>query len=89
MRVWERALVALCAIGTGLAHSCALHASGLVTCWGSNSSGAIGGGVMGGIPLAPTPVVGLTNASQLALGYSGSCALRTTATWSVGETARR
>ncbi|MCC6306269.1 MAG: hypothetical protein IT545_13885 [Rhodobacteraceae bacterium] len=46
------------AVAAGQDHSCALLASGAFRCWGSNFSGQIGNGTMGGHSLVPALVLG-------------------------------
>lgn len=69
------------AIVAGLSmHVCELSARGTVRCWGTNESGEIGNGVMGGSRLLPTEVLGLNGAERLAVGWSHSCALLSSGT---------
>ena len=63
------------AIGAGVAHTCALLASGAVTCWGKNDSGQLGNGTSAGT-LAPVPVNSVTDAVAITLGAHHTCALR-------------
>lgn len=58
----------------GARHTCARLNDGSVRCWGSNSSGQLGDGTTTG-RLSPVAVTGLTNAAQMALGRSFSCAI--------------
>ncbi|MEW6683698.1 MAG: kelch repeat-containing protein [Nitrospirota bacterium] len=64
-------------ISTGQAHSCALISNGTIKCWGSNSSGQVGG------PSLST-VTGITTATSVEAGASHTCALlanRTVQCW--------
>jgi alpha-tubulin suppressor-like RCC1 family protein len=62
-------------------HSCALKSDGSVFCWGSNSSGQLGDDSTDN-RFVPVQVVGvggsgyLTDVSQIAAGYSHTCALK-------------
>jgi alpha-tubulin suppressor-like RCC1 family protein len=65
-------------IAAGASHSCALRGDGTVSCWGSNSGGALGDGTF----LASTTnasVVGLSNAVAVKAGFSFTCALKSDA----------
>jgi alpha-tubulin suppressor-like RCC1 family protein len=64
------------ALALGGRHSCALSASGAVSCWGDNASGQLG---LGDIPNQPTPtsVSGLSSVAQLGAGTDFTCALAT------------
>ncbi|MFY0533355.1 RCC1 domain-containing protein [Nannocystis pusilla] len=53
--------------------TCALLGDGTVRCWGGNTYGAVGDGTTTDRPL-PTPVAGLANATQIALGPKHACA---------------
>jgi alpha-tubulin suppressor-like RCC1 family protein len=49
---------------------------GQVQCWGANGSGQVGSGVASAAPIpAPTPVVGLTGVTTLAVGGLHACAV--------------
>ncbi len=62
-------------------HFCALLADGTVRCWGLDSHGSLGRGQLDGADagLAPRPVVGLTNATQISAGAAGSTTCARTA----------
>ncbi len=63
---------------TGATHTCALIDDGTVSCWGSNGYGSLGTTTNNGTNTAnptPTPVPGLTHATQLATGEFHTCAL--------------
>ncbi len=62
------------AVFVGVDHACAL-VGGTPECWGSNVSGKLGRGTLGGF-LAPGPVPGLTSVVSMALGDRHSCALK-------------
>jgi alpha-tubulin suppressor-like RCC1 family protein len=68
------AAVARPAIATGEAHTCSLRASGVVRCWGENSSGAVGDGTVTDRTV-PTAVSGLSDAKAIAAGGGTSCAI--------------
>jgi alpha-tubulin suppressor-like RCC1 family protein len=62
-------------VGTNGASRCALRTSGVVACWGTNTSGQTGTGSTGTVD-APTSVSGLSDAIQLSVGGLHACALR-------------
>lgn len=63
-------------------HVCALRAGGTVSCWGENFFGQLGDGTRGapnGVGSSvPVTVTGLTDAVQISVGRSASCAVRAT-----------
>ena len=64
-------------ISGGNCHNCARLSSGSVYCWGQNTEGQIGNGVMLSDPAAPpTLVMALANATSVRVGSDHSCALR-------------
>jgi len=68
-------------IAAGAFHACALHTTGSVSCWGSGQFGQLGNGVPGSsYSLEPVPVVGITNAVQIASGLFNTCAILATGT---------
>lgn len=70
--------------------TCVLHADGTISCWGRSNVGQVGDGMMthvagvcGGATLVdcqPTPVtvMGIDDATTIALGFDHACALRAT-----------
>ena len=62
----------------GYQFACALRATGQVVCWGNNSSGQLGDGTSGTERHAPTLVLGLSDAVQVAAGNQHACAVRAT-----------
>ncbi len=62
-------------VASGYSHACALRESGLVVCWGDNTSGALGDGTL---TFRPTPVLvaGLTNVAEVVAGRYFTCARR-------------
>jgi len=77
------------ALAAGGGHTCALLRSGTVKCWGSNSAGELGVGMLGaselckghwGTSCAPVEVQGITGAVGIAAGGEYSCALLRDAT---------
>lgn len=69
--------VAAAVSGPGALHTCAVTTAGTVKCWGTSGDGRLGNGTNSGSN-TPVDVVGLSNASSLAIGGRHSCA-RTTA----------
>ncbi len=58
----------------GLGHSCALHETGEVSCWGDNANGQLGSASVSFSDL-PQQVDGLPSAQQLVAGAHHTCAL--------------
>jgi alpha-tubulin suppressor-like RCC1 family protein len=63
-------------IGAGDLFACVLTTDGAVVCWGNNRYGQTGQPVDMTFVSTPTPVPGLTDAVDLAVGYEHVCALR-------------
>jgi alpha-tubulin suppressor-like RCC1 family protein len=64
-------------VALGFEHACALQRDGTVWCWGRQLGGALGNGVDTDADLAlPTRVLGLSGASEIALGGSYGCATK-------------
>ncbi|MFO0714774.1 MAG: hypothetical protein U0353_33350 [Sandaracinus sp.] len=63
-------------IGAGYRHTCARRTGGTVRCWGSGLHGQLGTGDLANRATPDTDVVGLTDATQIAIGWSVGCALR-------------
>jgi alpha-tubulin suppressor-like RCC1 family protein len=61
------------AVAVDSSASCAIHSSGQVVCWGSQSSLGIGPGLP---QTTPVRIKGLANVTQLSLGMGQRCALR-------------
>ena len=67
-------------VATGHWHTCALHATGAVSCWGSNHDGQLGNGEMGdhdADSAVPMPVRGIADAIAIDAGGEHSCAVHT------------
>jgi alpha-tubulin suppressor-like RCC1 family protein len=62
-------------IAAGRNHTCAVRANSTVSCWGSNDSGQIGDGTIGGTRLSPVAVPNLNNVVAIAAGEAHTCAL--------------
>jgi alpha-tubulin suppressor-like RCC1 family protein len=67
----------LAQVSVGSATCATTTTSGAVDCWGDNHWGELGNGTY--VPSAfPTPVTGVSDATQVASGVQGACALRST-----------
>lgn len=69
------------AISSGYFHTCAVLASGVVSCWGRGVSGQLGNGSTGGtnnssVPLAIAPSL-LNGVAFISAGYGHTCAVKT------------
>jgi len=62
----------------GNCHNCARLSSGSVYCWGQNTAGQIGNGVVMPGEELPVLVMNVANAAGITVGFDHSCALRTT-----------
>ena len=69
-------------ITAGIAHTCSLHKSGSISCWGWNNSGQLGNGQKGGDSnsigagsATPVPVAGITDAVVVRAGDLHTCSL--------------
>jgi alpha-tubulin suppressor-like RCC1 family protein len=60
-------------VAAGREYSCALLSGGHADCWGDNESEQLGDGINGGNRATPVGVQGLTNGTQVAVGYPHSC----------------
>ena len=61
-------------VAAGGSHTCGLLATGVVQCWGFNSSGQLGNNSTADSP-APVAVSGLTTATGVSAGSNHSCAV--------------
>ena len=64
------------AIGTGWEHTCVVHATGEVSCWGDNSRGELGNGETAGFSALPAKVTDISDAVKVTAGHWHTCALR-------------
>jgi alpha-tubulin suppressor-like RCC1 family protein len=62
-------------IASGLAHTCIVHTTGKVSCWGVNSFGQLGNNTKERSS-APVDVIGLSDATSLGGGESFMCAVK-------------
>jgi alpha-tubulin suppressor-like RCC1 family protein len=65
-------------VEAGNGASCLRRMGGEVHCWGDNTFGQLGNGMVGGSASTPVAVVGLTDAVDVALGDGFACAARST-----------
>lgn len=63
-------------VAAGRGHTCARRSTGAVLCWGRNYDGELADGTMEENQLRPRPVLGVTDAVELALGDYFTCARR-------------
>lgn len=63
-------------VAAGWEHSCALHRSGEVSCWGDNNRGELGDGQKEATSPTPVRVVGIDDAVAVSAGDWHTCALR-------------
>ena len=66
------------AVGAGWEHTCAVHATGEVSCWGDDTSGELGNGETADSVPEPVKAVGLDDAVDVTAGHWHTCALRST-----------
>ena len=66
------------AIGAGWEHTCAVHASGEVSCWGDDSHGELGNGQLADSVPLPAKVEAISDAVDVTAGNWHACALRRT-----------
>lgn len=62
-------------VATGWEHSCAVHRSGKVSCWGDNNRGELGDGVVESVALDPVGVIGIDDALDADAGNWHTCAV--------------
>ena len=62
-------------VSAGKSHSCAITTNGSVVCWGYRGYGRVGDGNNDGVAIAPSRVIGLKDAVQVAAGGFHTCAL--------------
>ena len=65
------------AVTTGNGHVCALHATGEISCWGSNFAGELGTetSIANDVSATPLKVKGITDATAVATGGYHTCAV--------------
>lgn len=61
-------------VATGTAHTCALHGSGLISCWGDNGRGQLGSNAMAPFKREVPPPGGRPWRQLIATGRDGQCA---------------
>ena len=67
-------------VAVGKDHSCAVLATGIVQCWGSNGSGQLGVGSSPSASATPVTVSGLTSVVSIVAGSGFSCARKSDGT---------
>ena len=67
-------------VATSGFHSCALMATGTISCWGDNEQGELGRGTSGGHSATPAQVNGISGAVAVDTGPNFTCALLANAT---------
>jgi len=73
----------------GGAHVCMLRPSGEIVCWGTNESGQLGRGTTATAIQPPQDVFGIADATQVVVGPSNTCAVRSggrVSCWGLGFT---
>jgi hypothetical protein len=73
------------ALALGHRHSCLLHDSAKVACWGSNVDGQAGQALETSFALTPAFVAGLDDVDGVVAGGSRTCALRAGKVWCFGS----
>ena len=63
-------------IAVGWEHTCAVHATGEVSCWGDDSHGELGNGETADFSALPVKVVGMADAVAVTAGHWHTCVLR-------------
>lgn len=69
---------AIVQLAAGFAATCARRADGTVWCWGEDDFGELGRGTASNTPRTPGPVVGITDAVDVAVGQGHMCIVRAT-----------
>ena len=65
-------------VSAGWQHTCAVHATGEVSCWGDDTNGELGNGeIVDQVPL-PVKAEGITDAAAVTVGEWHTCALHAT-----------
>jgi alpha-tubulin suppressor-like RCC1 family protein len=60
-------------VTAGSSHTCGLTTAGVAYCWGSNESGDLGNGTVGGFSATPVPVAGGLTFASLSAGFIYTC----------------
>jgi alpha-tubulin suppressor-like RCC1 family protein len=68
-------LTSVVGLGAGSEFNCALVDDGTMRCWGSNYTGQLGNGTLGGYSLFPQPVQGITTAIKPVVGSFFTCTI--------------
>ena len=72
-------------VSAGAKHTCAVVSDGTLWCWGDNSVGQLGLGMIGGSVVAPTQVEALAGVTDVEAGDEHTCALAGGRAWCWGS----
>ena len=65
-------------VSAGWEHTCAVHATGEVSCWGDDTNGELGNGAISNQEPLPVKAEGIADAIAVTVGHLHTCALRST-----------
>jgi len=62
-------------VSSGMGGTCAIRDNGLAYCWGYNDRGQLGNPAAGSSSVTPVQVVGLSNVTDISIGWDTACAV--------------